>query len=61
VGAGVAGSSPRPSRRRCRLVGALFGVSLPGFWFGILLIGFAGKLRWLPVSGRDRLRASRRT
>src|SRR5262245_30287650 len=32
---------------------SLFGVSLPGFWFGILLIlVFAVDLRWLPVSGR---------
>ena len=37
---------------RLATVGALFGVSLPGFWFGILLlIGFAVNLRWLPVSG----------
>lgn len=34
-------------------VTSLFGVSLPGFWFGILLIlFFAVNLRWLPVSGR---------
>lgn len=32
---------------------ALFGVSLPGFWFGILLILlFAVQLGWLPVGGR---------
>ena len=37
---------------RVATVGTLFGVSLPGFWFGILLlIGFAVNLRWLPVSG----------
>ncbi len=37
---------------RLATVGSLFGVSLPGFWFGILLlIGFAVNLRWLPVSG----------
>jgi ABC-type dipeptide/oligopeptide/nickel transport system permease component len=37
---------------RIATVGALMGVSLPGFWFGILLlIGFAVNLRWLPVSG----------
>lgn len=34
-------------------VGSLFGVSLPRFWFGILLVMlFAVHLRWLPVSGR---------
>ena len=32
---------------------SLLGVSMPGFWFGILLILlFAVKLGWLPVSGR---------
>jgi ABC-type dipeptide/oligopeptide/nickel transport system permease component len=37
---------------RMATIGSLFGVSLPGFWFGILLlIGFAVHLRWLPVSG----------
>ena len=37
---------------RLATVGALFGVSLPGFWFGILLLmGFAVDLRLLPVSG----------
>ena len=37
---------------RLATVGALIGVSMPGFWFGILLlIGFAVNLRWLPVSG----------
>lgn len=38
---------------RLATVGSLFGVSLPGFWFGILLLlAFAVHLRWLPVSGR---------
>lgn len=38
---------------RLATVGALVGVSMPGFWFGILLIIlFAVKLHWLPVSGR---------
>jgi peptide/nickel transport system permease protein len=38
---------------RLSTVGSLFGVSLPGFWFGILLLLlFAVNLRWLPVSGR---------
>jgi peptide/nickel transport system permease protein len=32
---------------------ALFGVSVPGFWLGLMLISlFAVKLDWLPVSGR---------
>ncbi|WP_108484817.1 ABC transporter permease [Oceaniglobus ichthyenteri] len=38
---------------RLATVTSLFGVSLPGFWFGILLIlFFAVNMRWLPVSGR---------
>lgn len=33
---------------------ALIGVSMPSFWFGpLLIIGFAVKLNWFPVSGRD--------
>lgn len=38
---------------RIATVGSLFGVSLPGFWFGILLLMlFAVHLHILPVSGR---------
>lgn len=38
---------------RLATVGSLLGVSLPGFWFGILLIMlFAVHLQVLPVSGR---------
>lgn len=38
---------------RLATVGSLLGVSLPGFWFGILLIMlFAVHLHVLPVSGR---------
>lgn len=37
---------------RIATVSSLFGVSMPGFWFGILLIlFFSVTLRWLPVSG----------
>jgi ABC-type dipeptide/oligopeptide/nickel transport system permease component len=37
---------------RLATAGALLGVSLPGFWFGILLlIGFAVQLHLLPISG----------
>jgi peptide/nickel transport system permease protein len=39
---------------RIATVTSLFGVSLPGFWFGILLIiFFAVTMRWLPVAGRS--------
>ncbi|NLT40522.1 MAG: ABC transporter permease [Clostridiales bacterium] len=35
---------------------ALFGVSIPQFWFALLtLLLFSVKLRWLPASGIDRL------
>ena len=38
---------------RIATVGALLGVSLPGFWFGILLLMlFAVNLNLLPVAGR---------
>ena len=38
---------------RIATIGSLLGVSMPGFWFGILLIMlFAVQLGWLPVSGR---------
>jgi len=38
---------------RAATIGALLGVSMPGFWFGILLIMlFAVQLGVLPVSGR---------
>ena len=34
-------------------VGGLVGVSIPRFWFGLMLIlAFAVNLKWLPVSGR---------
>lgn len=39
---------------RVASVGSLLGVSLPGFWFGILLLMlFAVHLQLLPVSGRS--------
>ncbi|MCB9945864.1 MAG: ABC transporter permease [Geminicoccaceae bacterium] len=38
---------------RLATVSSLLGVSLPGFWFGILLLMlFSVNLHWLPVSGR---------
>ncbi|MBS7699103.1 MULTISPECIES: ABC transporter permease [unclassified Chelatococcus] len=38
---------------RMAAVGSLFGISLPGFWFGIILIIlFAVHLKILPVAGR---------
>ena len=50
---------PVPRRRWARLVdalcsgGALLGVSMPSFWFGIMLmLLFAQNLGWLPSTGR---------
>lgn len=35
------------------MLGALFGVSMPSFWFGLMLIFvFALKLGWLPATGQ---------
>jgi ABC-type dipeptide/oligopeptide/nickel transport system permease component len=35
------------------MVGALFGVSMPSFWFGLILIFvFSLKLGWLPATGQ---------
>lgn len=36
------------------MIGALFGVSMPNFWLGLMLIViFAAGLRWFPSSGFD--------
>ncbi len=38
---------------RLSMAGAFLGISMPEFWFGVLLILlFAVRLGWLPVSGR---------
>ena len=38
---------------RFSMAGAFLGISMPGFWLGIILIlFFAVRLRWLPVQGR---------
>lgn len=39
---------------KASVVTAMTGVSMPGFWFGIILIIlFSIQLQWLPVSGRS--------
>jgi peptide/nickel transport system permease protein len=44
---------------RLATVGSLMGISMPGFWFGLLLILFLGVgLQWLPISGRSDLSGS---
>ncbi len=43
---------------RLAMAGTLLGVSMPGFWFGIILILIVSvKLKWLPVAGRIDLAA----
>ncbi|MEW6400985.1 MAG: nickel ABC transporter permease [Chloroflexota bacterium] len=38
---------------RSSMAGAFLGISMPGFWLGIILIlVFAVQLRWLPAQGR---------
>lgn len=38
---------------RVSMAGAFLGISMPGFWLGIILILiFSVRLRWLPVQGR---------
>lgn len=38
---------------RLSMAGAFLGISMPGFWLGIILILlFAVRLKWLPVQGR---------
>ena len=38
---------------RISMFGAFFGISMPPFWLGlILIIFFSATLGWLPVSGR---------
>ncbi len=38
---------------RFSMAGAFLGISMPGFWLGIMLILlFAVRLKWLPVQGR---------
>jgi peptide/nickel transport system permease protein len=38
---------------RLSMTGAFLGISMPGFWLGIVLILlFAVRLKWLPVQGR---------
>ncbi|AXC50589.1 ABC transporter permease [Paracoccus suum] len=48
-----AGARPQAASSRTVMTGSLLGISLPGFWVGMMLIlVFAVQLRWLPSSGR---------
>jgi len=49
----IAATRPQGAFDRSATVGALLGISMPGFWLGIvLMIIFGLRLRWLPISGR---------
>lgn len=53
VPAGVYGATRRGVDRVTN-VASIAGISLPGFWFGLLLqLVFAGALGWFPSSGRQ--------
>lgn len=48
-----AGANPGKPASRAVMAGSLVGISLPGFWLGMVLIFVvAVKLQWLPSSGR---------
>ena len=48
-----AGANPKKPASRAVMAGSLIGISLPGFWLGMVLIFVvAVKLQWLPSSGR---------
>lgn len=48
-----AGANPGKPTSRAVMAGSLVGISLPGFWLGMVLIFVvAVKLQWLPSSGR---------
>jgi peptide/nickel transport system permease protein len=48
-----AGANPGKPASRAVMAGSLIGISLPGFWLGMVLIFVvAVKLQWLPSSGR---------
>lgn len=48
-----AGARPGKPASRAIMAGSLVGISLPGFWLGMVLIFVvAVKLQWLPSSGR---------
>ena len=49
----IAALKPQGAFDRAATVGALIGISMPGFWLGIvLMITFGLRMHWLPISGR---------
>jgi ABC-type dipeptide/oligopeptide/nickel transport system permease component len=52
----IASLRPQGAFDRTATVAALLGISVPGFWLGIvLMIIFGLRLGWLPISGRIQL------
>ena len=53
----VSATRPRSAFDRCTMLVALFGVSMPAFWLGIMLILlFSVQLGWFPVGGMSSVR-----
>ena len=53
----LAGARPRHPLSRAALGGSLLGISIPGFWLGLILImTFGVWLGWLPAAGRGATR-----
>ncbi|MEG1548476.1 MAG: ABC transporter permease [Clostridia bacterium] len=51
-----AGAYPKRKINKVTMAGSVFGVSLPSFWIGMIMIYVFGiVLGWLPVSGRGEL------
>ena len=49
----IASLRPQGVLDRAGTVGALLGISMPGFWLGIVMMMIFGlRLHWLPISGR---------
>lgn len=48
-----AGMKPNSVTARAIMGGSIFGISVPAFWIGLMLIAiFGAQLHWLPISGR---------
>lgn len=53
----LSATRPRSAFDRCATLAALFGISMPAFWLGIMLILlFSVQLGWFPVGGMSSVR-----
>lgn len=49
----IAGAEPKRGLSKCIMAGSIFGISLPSFWMGMMMIYvFAVSMQVLPASGR---------